>query len=106
MAVLKIRKLKKIKNCVIVHHELDLGGIPLRIKSALKTDKINFFSKLEKCSNLGSLKAKVNTRLRSNQVGIFGALDTHNLEKDPSAPKALKPRNFSWPPKADNFSHI
>ena len=61
-----------------MHQDLDLGGIPLRIKSALKTDKINFFSKLEKCSNLGSLKAKVNTRLRSNQVGIFGALDTHS----------------------------
>lgn len=81
--------------------EEESSGIPLRIKSALKADKINFFDKLEKCSKMAKLKAKMSTKLRTNQVGIFGNLETHHIHRDLSTPKKLKPENFNWPPKND-----
>ena len=98
----QIDKAKEIEMVKRSDPENESSGIPLRIKSALKADKINFFEKLEKCSKMGKIKAKMTTKLRTNQVGIFGNLETHIMQRDLSTPKKLKPENFNWPPKNDS----
>ena len=52
-------KAKEIEMVKRSDPESESSGIPLRIKSALKADKINFFEKLEKCSKMGKIKAKI-----------------------------------------------